>query len=75
MGNKCDLEDERVVSADRGKQLADQLGTLDSMPQLLLCFSWVHVEAHDLLFQNVVVTFQTPESRRRTLCVTYIKKR
>jgi GTPase SAR1 family protein len=27
VGNKCDLEDERVVSADRGKQLADQLGT------------------------------------------------
>ncbi|KAK7501124.1 hypothetical protein BaRGS_00007609 [Batillaria attramentaria] len=26
VGNKCDLEDERVVSAERGKQLADQLG-------------------------------------------------
>ena len=26
MGNKCDLEDERVVSTERGKQLADQLG-------------------------------------------------
>lgn len=26
VGNKCDLEDERVVSTDRGKQLADQLG-------------------------------------------------
>ncbi|KAL8574011.1 Ras-related protein Rab-3 [Nucella lapillus] len=26
VGNKCDLEDERVVSADRGKQLAEQLG-------------------------------------------------
>ena len=26
MGNKCDMEEERVVSADRGKQLADQLG-------------------------------------------------
>ncbi|RUS78395.1 hypothetical protein EGW08_013843, partial [Elysia chlorotica] len=25
VGNKCDLEDERVVSTDRGKQLADQL--------------------------------------------------
>ena len=67
MGNKCDLEDERVVSADRGKQLADQLGTLGSMPQLLLCFSWVHVEAYDLLFQNISVTFQTPESRRKSL--------
>ncbi|KXJ24047.1 ras-related protein Rab-3 [Exaiptasia diaphana] len=26
VGNKCDMEDERVVSFDRGKQLADQLG-------------------------------------------------
>ena len=26
VGNKCDLEDERVVSMERGKQLADQLG-------------------------------------------------
>ena len=28
VGNKCDLEDERVVSAERGKQLADQLGKI-----------------------------------------------
>ena len=28
VGNKCDLEDERVVSTERGKQLADQIGTL-----------------------------------------------
>lgn len=27
VGNKCDMEDERIVSWDRGKQLADQLGT------------------------------------------------
>ncbi len=27
VGNKCDLEDERVVSTERGRQLADQLGT------------------------------------------------
>ncbi|XP_002737446.1 ras-related protein Rab-3 isoform X1 [Saccoglossus kowalevskii] len=26
VGNKCDMEDERVVSVDRGKQLSDQLG-------------------------------------------------
>ncbi|XP_018497609.1 ras-related protein Rab-3 isoform X1 [Galendromus occidentalis] len=25
-GNKCDMEDERVVSTDRGRQLAEQLG-------------------------------------------------
>ena len=26
VGNKCDMEDERVISYERGKQLADQLG-------------------------------------------------
>lgn len=26
VGNKCDCEEERVVSQERGKQLADQLG-------------------------------------------------
>lgn len=26
VGNKCDMEDERVISTERGKQLADQLG-------------------------------------------------
>lgn len=26
VGNKCDMEEERVVSAERGRQLADQLG-------------------------------------------------
>ncbi|PRD28680.1 UNVERIFIED_CONTAM: Rab3 [Trichonephila clavipes] len=26
VGNKCDMEDERVVSTERGRQLADQLG-------------------------------------------------
>ena len=26
VGNKCDLEEERVVSTERGKQLADHLG-------------------------------------------------
>ena len=26
VGNKCDMEEERIVSSDRGKQLADQLG-------------------------------------------------
>lgn len=25
VGNKCDLEEERVISTDRGRQLADQL--------------------------------------------------
>lgn len=26
VGNKCDMEEERVISAERGKQLAEQLG-------------------------------------------------
>lgn len=26
VGNKCDMDEERVVSRERGKQLADQLG-------------------------------------------------
>jgi len=26
VGNKCDMEEERVISTERGKQLADQLG-------------------------------------------------
>ena len=26
VGNKCDMEEDRVVSYDRGKQLADQIG-------------------------------------------------
>lgn len=26
VGNKCDMEDERVISYERGKQLSDQLG-------------------------------------------------
>uniref|UniRef100_A0AC34GDS2 Uncharacterized protein n=1 Tax=Panagrolaimus sp. ES5 TaxID=591445 RepID=A0AC34GDS2_9BILA len=28
VGNKCDMDDERVVSYERGRQLSDQLGTL-----------------------------------------------
>lgn len=26
VGNKCDMEDERVISFERGKQLSEQLG-------------------------------------------------
>jgi GTPase SAR1 family protein len=35
VGNKCDLEEERVISAERGKRLADQLG-IDSLFLFLL---------------------------------------
>ena len=37
VGNKCDLEDERVVSTERGKQLADQLGMSAVHIALRLC--------------------------------------
>lgn len=37
VGNKCDLEDERVVSFDRGKQLAEQLGKLICVIDGILC--------------------------------------
>lgn len=30
VGNKCDMEDERVVSSERGRQLADHLGECPS---------------------------------------------
>lgn len=39
VGNKCDLEDERVVSTDRGKQLADQLGDTSRTFMLMLYIS------------------------------------
>lgn len=26
VGNKCDMEDERIISFERGKQLSEQLG-------------------------------------------------
>lgn len=28
VGNKCDMEDERVVSSEKGRQLAEHLGEL-----------------------------------------------
>lgn len=30
VGNKCDMEDERIVPVEKGKHLADQLGTRQS---------------------------------------------
>lgn len=30
VGNKCDMEDERIVPLEKGKHLADQLGTCHS---------------------------------------------
>lgn len=29
VGNKCDMEDERVVSSEKGRQLAEHLGELE----------------------------------------------
>lgn len=36
VGNKCDMEDERIVSMERGKQLADQLGMLEQSESFCL---------------------------------------
>ncbi len=35
VGNKMDLEEERLITADRGKQLAEQLGTVALPIQIL----------------------------------------
>ena len=32
VGNKCDMEDERVVSAEKGRQLAEHLGERGGSP-------------------------------------------
>lgn len=34
-GNKCDMEDDRVVSSDRGRQLSEQLGKNNKIWKLL----------------------------------------
>lgn len=39
VGNKCDLEDERVVSMDRGRQLASQLGQCQPLSSILPAFA------------------------------------
>lgn len=33
-GNKCDMEEERVVSVDSGRLLAEQLGKCEEKPDL-----------------------------------------
>jgi len=38
VGNKCDLEDERVVSTERGRQLASQMGNYSTSAE---CFRHV----------------------------------
>ncbi|XP_010768764.1 ras-related protein Rab-3A-like [Notothenia coriiceps] len=45
VGNKCDMEDERVVAAERGRQLSEQLG-----------FEYFEVSAKDNI--NVKQTFE-----------------
>ena len=42
VGNKCDLEYERVVSVERGRRLAEQLGQLHDVTSNLWC-DLVHI--------------------------------
>lgn len=37
VGNKCDMEDERVVSAEKGRQLAEHLGERGGSPLSAPC--------------------------------------
>lgn len=39
-GNKCDMEEERVVSVDSGRLLAEQLGKSGATIQPLLLPTW-----------------------------------
>lgn len=45
VGNKCDLEEERVVTADRGRKLAERLG----INHMSRGFSCCHVVVVNLL--------------------------
>lgn len=40
-GNKCDMEEERVVSVDSGRLLAEQLGESYSTPPALCCCYYI----------------------------------
>lgn len=40
VGNKCDMDGERVVSLERGRQLADQLGTATPLLTNTLVRTW-----------------------------------
>lgn len=37
VGNKCDMEDERVIFTERGKHLAEQLGKKKKCQKLYAC--------------------------------------
>lgn len=70
VGNKCDMEDERIVSMERGKQLADQLGMLEqsesfclalilASPQYILLIMYTLIEipprySHPLRVLNIL---------------------
>lgn len=46
VGNKCDMEDERIVPVEKGKHLADQLGTCQSFS----CYSFSSASLHCVPF-------------------------
>ncbi len=63
VGNKCDLEDERVVGKDQGVNLAKQFGNctfLETSAKLKINVDEIF---HDLVRQ---INRQTPDPRRKT---------
>ena len=54
VGNKTDLEEERVISTERGRRLAEQLGSYQS-PLYSMCFYILTVVVIDIFIIFVVV--------------------
>lgn len=68
VGNKCDMEDERVVSADRGRQLSEHLGEFHNFTSLIYCCSCLEPRQSD-------ATFGSNCSSKKTLLNAYLIKR
>lgn len=62
VGNKCDMEDERVISFERGKQLADQLGVeffeTSAKENVNVKVSWTNKSMLIYLFSDWILNIQ-----------------